>query len=259
MVQLVDDIQIKRCEIEYMKCFSASIETDTYVRYRDDLLKEMYYHNCTLILQEKSKEDLFNRIEEELLLRKGLGYCIILSFVYITEAMMQKFSIIPEISLNGFYLFDLTSTSFIKEKENCRIAEFNNTSLFEDRLYLEIEQDGERLGTEFCTKRIKRRSDVYLSNNSIDAYICYDNNEPVGCGELFIHKNVAKIENLCVIPDRQRRGYATTLLKYLIEVAQQKGASSIYLVADEGDTAKQLYLKSGFKKIGEQQDFFFEV
>ena len=103
------------------------------------------------------------------------------------------------------------------------------------------------------------RKGVCLSTENMSAYICYADGEAVGNCDLFIHEDTAKIEDFDVAPKKQRQGYGTAILKFLIETALSKGASIIYLITDEEDTAKEMYLKYGFKKIGENVDLFFRI
>jgi len=130
--------------------------------------------------------------------------------------------------------------------------------MLEDILALDLEHDEESIGRDFCTRRVYRRKDVYLSEKGVDSYICYHNNKPVGNCNLFIHNNIAKIEDFAVSPIHQRKGFGTTILKNLIEIAFEKGATIIYLEADEEDTAKEMYQKCGFYKVDEFTDLSFE-
>ena len=70
---------------------------------------------------------------------------------------------------------------------------------------------------------------------------------------------MAKIEDFSVNPNYQRRGIGTTLLKALVEIAQEQGINAVYLNADEDDTAKEMYTKLGFKKIGEVYSLFWDL
>lgn len=76
---------------------------------------------------------------------------------------------------------------------------------------------------------------------------------------MFIDNGVAKIEDFAVIPTYQRKGYGTTILKSIIEIAIKENSHTIYLVTDEDDTAKEMYEKIGFSKIGERSDLFFKL
>ena len=70
---------------------------------------------------------------------------------------------------------------------------------------------------------------------------------------------VAKIEDFDVLPKYQRKGYGSALLKEIICIALEQNARIIYLVTDEDDTAKEMYLKIGFEKVGEKTQLFFTL
>ena len=250
--------EILNCEIEYSKCFSESIEEKNCIRFSDTLLNDMYSHNYTLIKDAGSDDELRGIIEGEIALRRGMGYCNIASYVGITDGFLELFAPKPEISVNGFYLLD-GETSALRTKAGCGISKVSNQAMLDDVLRMDIEHDGEDIGVEFCTARVERRKVAYLAQDGVDCYVCYDNGEAVGKCDLFIHSGVAKIEDFAVSPSRQRKGYGAAILQAIIETARKHGVSTIYLVTDEEDTVKEMYLKCGFRKIGEKTDLFFKL
>ena len=260
----IDNGKIQKCEIEYSKSFSESVEMANFVRYRDALLKDMYYHNFTLIKDSDSDDKLHKLIEDEISLRKAEGehFCNIVSFVPISDSLLgrfNKFEIKPEVTLNGFYLFDVNKLSELNVKKDCVVSKVTDRKMIEDTLRIESELYNDDWGIDFCTRRTNRRKSVCLSSENLNAYVCYDQNEAVGVCDLFIHDGAAKIEDLSVSAKKQRQGYGTVILKSLIGTALNKGASTIYLVTDEDETAKEMYLKNGFAKIGVKTDLFFKL
>ena len=253
--------KIHSCEIEYTKCFSEATEAQNIIRFKDDLLTDMYYHNFTLIKNSHSDDELFRWIEDEILLRRssGMTFCNIVSFVPISDYLIQKFESKPEATVSGFYLFDTSKLSELSSQKDCSISKAKNAAMIDDILRLDLEHDGDSLGVDFCTRRVNRRKKVYLSAEGVNSYICYDNNKAVGVCDLLINKDVAKIEDFSVSPTKQRQGYGTAILKSIIETALNNGASIVYLVTDEDDTAKEMYLKAGFNKVGEKIDLLFKL
>ena len=258
MLRTMDNEKILNCEIEYTKCFAQVIESQNFMRFKDDLLKDMYDHNFTLIKNSNSEDELCSLIEDEIILRKDFNYCNIVSLIPISNKIAQKFENKPEISIKGFYLFDAPKPLDLNKKEGCTISKVSSEKMMTDRLHLDLEQD-EDMSVDFCTRRLNRRKEIYLSTEGIDSYVCYDNGEVLGSCDLFVNNGVAKIEDFAVSPTKQRQGYGKMILNYIIEAALKSGASIIYLVTDEEDTAKEMYLKCGFKKIGEQTDLFFKI
>jgi len=253
----MDNEKILTCEIEYTKCFTEVAETQSLTRFRDDLLKDMHYHNFTLIKDGSSDDKLYDLIQGEISYRKDSGFCNIVSFVPISNYLVQKFEIRPQVSVNGFYLLDISKHSVPNNKEGCAISKVHDANTLSEIVRLDLEHDGDSLGVDFCTRRANRRGKVYLLDEGVNSYICYDNGEAIGSCDLFINEDVAKIEDFLVSPAKQRQGYGAFILKSIIEIALNRGASTIYLVTDEEDTPKEMYLKYGFRKIGEKTDLLF--
>ena len=250
--------KILNCEIEYQKCFCEAHEIENAVRFTDSALLDMYYHNFTLIKGSGCDDEFHRFIEGEVAHRRGFDFCNIVSFVPISKWVIEKFDNAPQIAVNGLYVLDFDAYLKPMVKEGCTIVKMSNEKMADERLRLDIEESGETIGIDFCTRRANRRKKVYLSDTGVDAYICYDKGEVVGSCDLFISNGVAKIEDFAVSPAKQRQGYGSAMLNQIVETAQNGGATTIYLMAYEDDTAKEMYLKNGFKKIDEKIDLFFK-
>ena len=259
MLRTMCSEKILACEIEYTKCFSKATEAQGLVRFRDDLLQDMYYHNFTLVMDSNSDDELYHLIEGEISLRKGSDFCNIVSFAPISDCLLRKFENKPQVSVSGFYLLDVDRHSKPDGKEGCVISKVNDVNMIDDIVRMDLEHDEDSLGVDFCTRRARRRGKVYLLDEGVDSYIFYAGGEAVGSCNLFINGDVAKIEDFAVSPTKQRQGYGTLILGSVIETALNSGASDIYLIASEDDTPKEMYLKYGFKKIGEQTDLLFKL
>ena len=70
-------------------------------------------------------------------------------------------------------------------------------------------------------------------------------------------KNDEMIEDFAVSPQNQRKGYGTTILKSLIEIALERDADIVYSETDEGDAAKEMYKKCGLFKMNDFTDLLF--
>jgi len=142
---------------------------------------------------------------------------------------------------------DTTKIYTWRERDGCEIYRFTAERI-NDIIQKDIETDGEMLGEDFCTRRTLRKGNVHENNENIDNYLLYYNNELIATCELFIKNGIAKIEDFGVLEKHQRKGYGTTLLKHVVDKALEKDVETIFLVADEEDTAKEMYLKLGFSK-----------
>lgn len=253
--------RIHECELAYSMCFSNYHEEDNVIRYEDKQLTDMYYHNFTFIKHSEDEEKLRELIHQEINLRKqqNYGFCMILLAQYAAPSLLAHLKYKPDVSLNGYYVFDESYLEKLKQVLPCDVKQVTNQAMIEDVLYCDLQHDEQNLGEDFCTRRAYRRGEVYLAKGGVDSYVCYDQSKVVGNCDLFMHEGVAKIEDFAVIPSQQRKGYGTAILKALIEVALKNKCHTIYLVADEEDTAKQMYIKLGFYKVSERSDLYFKL
>ncbi|MCB2290896.1 GNAT family N-acetyltransferase [Clostridium sp. CS001] len=107
---------------------------------------------------------------------------------------------------------------------------------------------------------IYRKSEVYTkSNSNLDLYVCNYRGIPIGNCELMLNSDIAKIEDFDILNDYQRKGFGTSVVKYLLEEAKENSVEFVYLITDSVDTAKEMYKKCGFKKAGEKTELFFDL
>ena len=66
-----------------------------------------------------------------------------------------------------------------------------------------------------------------------------------------------EILTLATLPQHQRKGIASLLIKEMCEWAIQQKKSAIFLeVAQDNTAAQKLYLKTGFKPTGKRSDYY---
>ena len=255
------DEKVIECELQYTKCFSEFLDNEEIVRFRDNQLQDMYYHNYTYIRQATSEIELKRIIENEIDFRisEGASFCNIILNDLVGSSLLFMLKNKPEISVNGYYSFNISQFSKLNALTDCTIKKVIDQEMLEDVLYCDLQHDEETIGKDFCIRRCYRRGKEYISDKEINSYVCYHRGNLIGNCDLFVHKGVAKIEDFAVIPKHQRKGYGTTILKELIKIAIKEGVHTIYLVTDEDDTPKEMYQKIGFNKIGERMDLFFEL
>lgn len=61
---------------------------------------------------------------------------------------------------------------------------------------------------------------------------------------------VAQVENVYVVPEARGRGYARAMVSAAASAAGQAGHQLIFIVADDNDWPKQLYVRLGFQPVG---------
>ncbi len=246
------------CEHAYSSEYCDVYEDYKMIRFADYFLPEMRDHNYTYI---KNKNVLIEIIDDEIKIC-GMNKQNFLKIVFDVDDNnfeLSKLSYDYNIDKIGYYCFDISCVNSIKSEKNLIIKKVNQYEMIEDIIFCDLEFDSDLSRKKFHIKKNKRRGKVYLSNSYIDAYICYDGNNVVGICDLFIYDGVAKIENFLVIPKYQRKGYGTFILKKMIDIALENDVNLIYLITDEADTAKEMYKKLHFNKIGERIELIFDL
>ena len=249
---------ITECEIEYLKCFCEAYEQHDFIRFYDALMPDQWCLNYTWVKSIKNEAAFIQLIESEVAYSKSMekDFCVIKCQLPINHSILKQLSHTPEISTAGYYVFDdFSNLSKLSKINDSHVAKVDKTEMLEDVLVLDLEHDGD---SDFCARRINRCKDIYLSDGSVDSYICYHNNKAVGNCNLFIHNGIAKIEDFAVSPSHQRKGFGITMMKTLIEIAMGKNVTAIYLETDEGDPAKDMFQKCGFYKVAEFTDLMFK-
>lgn len=256
---MVFEENIVQCELNYTRQFSTEYEDENIIRFRNHEIRDMYSHNFTYIKKKEKELKIRSLIEEEIVVSKSekANYCnlIINSDVHPRIlSYIQKTSIL---TMNGFYKFDFSKLQTIRSIEGCTIVKISTVEAFDDMLTVDLDADEAIYGRDFCVRRCYGRSPIYLRENSVEAYLCYHGDTLIGRCDLFISGEVAKIEDLSIIGKYQRQGYGSTLLKSMIEKALDRNCKTVYLVTNESDSAKFMYEKNGFDKIGQMSEMRF--
>jgi spore maturation protein CgeE len=259
MAHMIFQENVVQCELDYVRLFSTEYEDENIIRFRNHEIRDMYTHNFTYIKKNEKELKLRSLIEEEIAVssREQSKFCNIVINSEIHPRILSYIRYPSVLGKNGFYKFDFSKLQTIEGVEGCQIEKITTVEAFDDMLKVDLDSDGVEFGREFCVRRCYGRSPIYLKENGLDAYLCYHGNTLIGRCDLFISGEVAKIEDFSVIQKYQRQGFGSTLLKSLIEKALDQDCKTVYLVTNESDTAKQMYEKIGFDKIGEMSEIRF--
>ena len=71
--------------------------------------------------------------------------------------------------------------------------------------------------------------------------------------------SIAKIEDFDIVEMHQRKGFGSQVLRTLLKSCHEDHIKYAYLVTDHDDTAKDMYLKSGFKLVGKRVEMIFSL
>lgn len=250
---------IEKSERAYIELFSSAYEDDNRIRFRNKNIKDMYSHNLCYIKKQEKELKLRGLFEEEIAVSKKerSDFTNVLINGNVNPAILSYIKYPSKLSVFGFYELDYSKFTPLKPKPNCTIKRIEAVSDFEDMLTVDEDADLAILGHDFCVRRVYGKSPIYLNASTLDGYLLYENGAVIGRCDLFVHGKIAKIEDFCMMTSHQRKGYGTMLLQHLVKVAQDKGCQTIYLVTDESDSAKKMYLKTGFYKVGDLMEVTF--
>lgn len=100
------DRKIIECELEYIKCFSELYKNEDVIRFFDNQLYDMYYHNYTYIKKAMSEIELNCIIENEISLRlsEKSNFCNIISNYAVNSSLLSMLKYKPQI-INKWVLF----------------------------------------------------------------------------------------------------------------------------------------------------------
>lgn len=88
-------------------------------------------------------------------------------------------------------------------------------------------------------------------------YVVEDDGKIVGYGGMWIILDEAHITNVCIDPEKRRKGYAMLLMKTLCDKAQSLGADNMTLeVRVSNHDALRLYKKCGFSVHGLRKRYY---
>ena len=248
--------KIQECDSAMVNFFCETQEHENFTRFRDNKFTLMYAHNFTKI--KNVNDETPQLIESEIANNKNEGkdYCLIR---LPNDAPVPKTSQTPSVDVNGIYTAKASSLVNMKTNQAFSIAKVDSQEMLKDVLRLSLEESEEDYGADFCNGRTKRYGEAYLSDKGVDCYLCYVDEAAIGRCELFAYGDLAYIEDFYISPSHQRKGYGTTMFMELVKNAMEKGVTTIYLLADEEDTPKEMYKKMGFEKISQYTELLFKI
>jgi ribosomal-protein-alanine N-acetyltransferase len=95
------------------------------------------------------------------------------------------------------------------------------------------------------------------TNKGTVYYVLEEDRNIVGYGGMWIILDEAHITNVCVLPEKRRKGYAMMLMKKLCDKAESLGAENMTLeVRVSNHDALHLYKKCGFAIHGRRKKYY---
>lgn len=248
----------KSLEHQYVKHFSKNSEDEHFIRYKDDKLPDMYMHNF-ILLKEDINPLLF--LENEIKNRKEANktFLRIESYFKIDDAILKQLSVKPEITTYDFMFINSADYKNIGGNTDCEVKEAVTNEILKAGVEIDILSNQDAIG-DFAVEKMNRKVEIYQDKDSlVKFYVCFHQNQPIGCCEMMMDDKGVKIEDFDIYKPYQRKGFGTAVVRSLLETAQKNHIDEVYLITDHDDTAKEMYLKCGFIKIGEKYEYFFDL
>jgi spore maturation protein CgeE len=249
-------------EIVYAKKFAENYEDNQIIRFYDNKLPGMYMHNFTLIKEggckEKFRKIILAELEER---KKGNADFLRIEFNFsIQDNFINDLPVVPEVSKYDYMYIEPQVSYSLTGNEGCIIKKALSEKVLREGIDVDILANQSAMGSEFAGKRIYRKSEVYKQfDSNLNLYVCYYDSIAIGNCEFMLNDHIAKIEDFDILENYQRKGFGTAVLKHLLEEAKENSVEFVYLITDSGDTAKEMYIKCGFKKAGEKTELFFDL
>jgi spore maturation protein CgeE len=225
-------------ENEYVKLFSEAKEDEETISFNDLNIPDMYTHNFILY---KNNNGLYDYIVNQLNHLQSKGFLRIVTHYKVEQDLINRLPVKPEVTIYDIYHKKSSEYEDIKANPDCKVIKANSSKLLDDGIRVDIKANQVDMGLDFATRRIHRKSKAYQDPNStIDFYVCYCNDKPIGNIEYATANDVVKLEDFDILPNYQRKGFGSTVLKHLLQVAYNNHIEDVYLVTDQSDTAKEI-------------------
>lgn len=254
--------KIEACEKAYLEQFCLAEVVEDYVRYSDPQLKDMYSHHAIGIDSGLSEERAISIIKKEMKNRKqqGTGYLLVSTGAPVSREAIQMLNCDFSFSDYLYYAIETEKYTGIRVKSDAKVVKADDQKSRRDGHYVDVAANYRNMTLDFAIRRIERKFLVYDDpQKPLDLYVCYKGEEPVGNCELMISKDLAKIEDFDVLDIYQRQGYGSQILRALLEVCHERQIPMAYLVTDSDDTAKDMYVKTGFRLIGGRREIMIHL
>ncbi|TDL82707.1 N-acetyltransferase [Peribacillus frigoritolerans] len=247
--------ELDRAEEEYLQLFCRVKDTALYKAFRDDALKGMYSHHFAKMTTPY----------HPILLREVLAaskQALNRSFIHVKlpyNARVDKKMLSYLTSEDYFCDLDLYYYHDLKQVDTCTriITKLGEGDALRDACRAMELYDARHINASFAKNKMKRKKPFYLSKE-IRLYVCYEDGVPIGSAELYISPvtNIAKIEEVAILDEYQRKGYGSSFMKFLLNEAKQLGAACAYLITVNEASSRTFYEKLGFVKVLEQENIF---
>lgn len=108
-------------------------------------------------------------------------------------------------------------------------------------------------GEQNDLEKLRIYCENFISSETRPGYILLEDNEIVGAALCILIPSLdgcyVRIEDFCILPERQRKGMGTAFVELLKEQVKAAGADSILLGTQRDFPSHRFYLKKGFNEV----------
>lgn len=251
---------IKKTELEYIKEFTTNTENDEVILFTDTRLPGMDHHNFTYIKEGIKKEKLKETVNKDIK-RRYEGKHSSAFFISDFKIDEELFKDLPyEVTYHSFdYMYVNTSEyENLNSRSDFSVKAADSEEVLSDGVNIDIVANKKYMG-DFAAIRIKRKAEIYTDKElKTNLYVGYHDDVCIGNCELFITDKIAKLEDFDIAEPYQKKGFGTSFLKHLLSLTHDSNVETLYIVTDSDDTAKDMYTKCNFKKIGTKYEVYID-
>ena len=232
--------KVLKNEYDFNALFTTKQVADTYIRFFDDKLPDMYDHNFTEVFNDLSPED-FSKIKTISEERKE------------NHIKIVSFNRLKVLSILGYeHSVILTMAADTIQPKPLKIPNItyknlkDSPELINDFLKLISKYDAPLYGADFVAREMYRYFLVAKEENGFNYFGCYQDNKLIAVCYGFNSNGVTGLDGLLVDESYRHKNIASNLVKYIQQYYQN---CPIYLHTDDEDTPKYLYQNIGFKTL----------
>jgi len=100
---------------------------------------------------------------------------------------------------------------------------------------------------EICSIYATIHESALKKNINLRHFSLYKQENPIASITLSMHDSIARIDDVCTLPEFQGKGYATHLMRYVLSEAKRLGARHCFL--ESSDSGLGVYQKLGFEPL----------
>ena len=248
--------KLKNMELEYIRCFAEEKEFENHIEFRDEMFRDTYTSNVSVINKYIDDNELINIINNKFKIfkEKKKHFLNIEINEYVSEDIIKILIKRPKRGDRfNYLLIESMNYSNLDQEGQVFLKDVKSSSEFKNLIDVNVKDNEKILGRSYSLYRIKRKIKSYKdSKNNLEAYICYCNNKPIGSCEVLRIDKICKIEDVGILKRYRGKGFGSYMINKILEENHKRGIEYTYLISEEKGEAERLYIRLGFTKFAEK-------